>query len=63
MLEHVNAQFLLIGSSNADLSDATQPQAEDQRAGKDDPKDALGELEDEDTRRAQSLQRELSSNL
>jgi hypothetical protein len=54
MLDYKNAQFLLIGSSDEDLSHATEPQP----PGHPDAKDELEKLEEEDTKRVESLKRE-----
>jgi hypothetical protein len=58
MLDYDNTQFLLIGSSDEDLSHATEPQPPGQDAGQADPKDELEKLEEEDTKRVESLKRE-----
>lgn len=53
-LDYVNTQFLLIGESSG-ISKATEPQKEDEKEGKENPKEELETLEHEDAHRMETL--------
>ncbi|KAI0400242.1 hypothetical protein F4802DRAFT_620249 [Xylaria palmicola] len=53
-LDYVNTQFLLVGESSS-IEKATEPQKEDEKAGKEDPGEELEKLEDEDMHRMEAL--------
>ena len=54
-LNFENAQFLLIGSHDEDLSKATKPQEEDKEGKKDTPLEEMEKLENEDEIRVKHL--------
>lgn len=53
-LDYVNAQILMIGESDG-LKNATEPRKKDVQDGKDEPKEVLEDIEEEDTKRMESL--------
>jgi hypothetical protein len=53
-LDYANTQFLMIGETSG-IEKATEPQEEDQKAGKEEPLEELEKLEDEDNARMQCL--------
>ncbi|KAI0473201.1 hypothetical protein GGR56DRAFT_653618 [Xylariaceae sp. FL0804] len=53
-LDYVNTQFLLVGESSG-IEKATEPQKKDQEEGKEEPREELEKLEDEDTHRMEHL--------
>lgn len=55
MFDYVNAQFLLIGTHDDDLSKANKVQEEDEQAGKEEPKEEIEKLEAEDEIRVEKL--------
>ena len=54
-LDYENAQMLLIGHKDNALEKATEPQSEDQKHGKDEPKEEIEKLEGEDELRVEHL--------
>ncbi|KAF7512722.1 hypothetical protein GJ744_000289 [Endocarpon pusillum] len=54
-LDYVNTQFLVIGEGQGDIDKATQPQAQDEKEGKEKPLEELENLEGEDEIRVKHL--------
>ncbi|KAI5925172.1 hypothetical protein F4810DRAFT_91882 [Camillea tinctor] len=54
-LDYVNTQFLLVGESSG-IAKATEPQKEDQDDNKEEPREEMEKLEDEDTHRMEGLE-------
>lgn len=54
-LDYVNTQFLVIGEGQGDIDKATQPQAQDEKEGKEKPLEELENLEGEDDIRVKHL--------
>jgi len=61
-LDYVNSQVLLIGESSG-LDKAVEPQDKDQKAGKEEPKEVLDHLEEEDLERMRHLPGDQSASL
>ncbi|KAL8833456.1 MAG: hypothetical protein Q9170_004265 [Blastenia crenularia] len=55
LLDYENTQFLIIGHNEESLDKATIPQPEDEKKGKEEPKEEMEKLEHEDDLRVQHL--------
>ena len=55
LLDYENTQFLLIGHGDNALDKATAPQSKDQENEKEEPKEEMEKLEDEDEKRIEGL--------
>ena len=54
-LDYVNTQFLVIGEGQGNIDNATQPQVQDEKDGKEKPLEELEKLEGEDEIRVKHL--------